>query len=513
MEDTPARMKLETTYKWRVIPCILVLLILWGCRREPTRWDMDLAIPLLDVEWGWANIVGDSASELEPGAPGVLRFEAEVGRMSMDELAFLPDTVVENILTPAFVGGPFEVPPGAVLLDEQQDIIFQGIEQEFTSMTLSQGMIQYLVRSKTDGWVHLRYDFPSVTIHGEPVVLDVLLPPSVDGGNQQEIGFINLESAVIDFTGSTGQEVNRINSNLTIGTPADIDYTANVYGDDSIKVQMWFHKMRVEEVEGYFGQVDIALDEAEEAFSAQRFPTGSFVAAPTAAELKLYNTMGADLAFWVDTLKLDDENLMHPSIGQEQVLSRADWSVTPPAFDFWSLNLLDCTPNFFESLGSFPDSVHLIGDLQLNPMGDATAGHDYFSSLHPPYVTLDVELPLSLGFSGVMIRDSIEVQGLPLKGFDGELVMRVSHDFPVAWSVEGHFEDNGGNQGSYFEADLPISEATVEWRIPMDGEQLSLGGVMPLAFRLDTDGQVLFSGEERVHIQVALEGRYEAVIE
>ncbi len=491
----------------------LVLLGLSGCRLEPTRWNADIALPLVDATWGWSEFLGDTLGEVTSGSPGVLRFQGKVAEVPLAELTLLPDTLVENVLSPAFAGGPFEVPPGAVLLDEQQDIVFQGIEQEFSRMTLEEGKIAYRVRSKTNGYVQLRYDFPSVTIGGVPVVLDVVLPPSTDGGSQIEEGEIDLASATIDFTGASGTEVNRINSNLRIGTPADIPYTALVYGTDSIDVQMLFTGLTVADVEGYFGQIDIDLNESADLFDAGRFPSGAVAAMPTQANLTVHNRMGADLAFWIESLELAGEAIDHPAMGMEQVLARADWSTDPPAADAWELDLLACTPNLFEALGALPADVAVNGTLQLNPLGDVTAGHDYLRASDPPYVSLDLELPLSVGVSGLVIREEVTVEARSMPGFVGELVVRLTHDFPVEWTVNGRFDALAFGPGPEFSATMPVGSESIELRLPVDAERLAKGGTLPIELHLDTDGAVPFSGFETVRMQLALEGQIQAVIE
>ena len=502
----------------RLLATVAVLVSLTaqlGCRREPTRWNMDVAVPLVDVRWGWEALLGDTLGEIEVGNPGVLRFSGQVGEVALEELTRLPDTLVENILTPAFAGGPFEVPPGAVLLDENQDIVFQGIEQEFTRMTLEEGLIQYHVRSKTNGYVHLRYDFPSVTVGGEPVVLDLVLPPSLDGGSQTEDGTIDLASAVIDFTGASGNEVNRIHSNLLIGTPADIDYTALVYGDDSISVEMLFTGLRVREVEGYFGQIQIDLNESAPLFDVERFPTGLVNASPSRAELTLHNTMGADLAFWFESLDLDGIAIEHPLMGQEQVMARADWSTVPPSVDAWSLDLLNCTPDVFAAIGDLPGSVSVTGGMALNPLGDVTAGHDYLRASDPPYVSLDLELPLAVGIQGLVMRDELMLSPRSMPGFVGELVLRVSHDFPVQCSVDAQFLPTSVDltAGPPFSAEMPVGSEPLEWRFPVEAKRLESGGTFPIEVRFETDGLVPFTGLETVRVQLALEWRYEAVVE
>ena len=272
-----ARAMKRLTYRIRFQQGLLFLLavLAFGCKREPTTWTVDVALPLIDDGWSWVDVIEASSEngsiDVEEGTPAVLRFEGPVADWEIPSLTELPDTIVAQELTPDFTGGPFPVPPGTVLLDSEEDIVFQGIDQQFSGLVLSGGRIDYLAESSTNGFVELQYAFPSVTIGGEAVELKVVLPPSDGVAFQTESGTIDLAGAIIDLTGVSGNEINRIASQLVIGTPADITDTAQVYGTDSIRVRMHFQDMVVEQVGGYFGQETVCLRRG-----SNRVPTRGF---------------------------------------------------------------------------------------------------------------------------------------------------------------------------------------------------------------------------------------------
>ena len=235
-----------------------VLLCFFSCSRQPTTWEVDIALPLVDDLLDWTDVIGDSLATVESGSVAVIRFDGVISELDIEALTQLPDTLVAQELTPDFSGGPFQVPPGAVLLNTQEDIVFQGIDQQFKSIVLESGRIEYSVESSTDGYVEMQYDFPSVTVDGESVELYVLLPPSGSGQFQTETGVIDLSGASIDLTGVSGNEINRIASELVIGTPAFIEDTAQVYGSDSILVSMHFKDLLVQQVSGCGGYIAIS---------------------------------------------------------------------------------------------------------------------------------------------------------------------------------------------------------------------------------------------------------------
>ena len=56
-------------------------------------------------------------------------------------------------------------------------------------------------------------------------------------------------------------------------------------------------------------------------------------------------------------------------------------------------------------------------------------------------------------------------------------------------------------------------EAPVEYRIPISSEMLLSGGQLAITGSMQTDGAVVFSGNERMRLQVRVEGVHEVIIE
>ena len=271
---------------------LLLSAVAFGCKREPITWTVDVALPLVDDGWSWVDVIEASSEngsiDVEEGAPAFLRFEGPVADWEIPRSQSCRYHRSPRANT-GLHGRTFPVPPGTVLLDTEEDIVFEGIDQQFSGLVLSGGRIDYLVESSTNGYVELQYDFPSVTIGGEPVELIVVLPPSDGVAFQTESGTIDLAGAVIDLTGVSGNEINRIASQLVIGTPADITDTAQVYGTDSIRVKMNFQDMFVEQVGGYFGQETVAFDVDKTVFQPADFPRVLQIEPTRAASVSQYH--------------------------------------------------------------------------------------------------------------------------------------------------------------------------------------------------------------------------------
>ena len=499
---------------------LLLAAVAFGCKREPTTWTVDVALPLIDDGWSWVDVIEASSEngsiDVEEGAPAVLRFEGPVAYWEIPSLTELPDTIVAQELTPDFMGGPFPVPPGTVLLDSEEDIVFQGIDQQFSGLVLSVGRIDYLVESSTNGHVELQYTFPSVTIGGEPVELKVVLPPSDGVAFQTESGAIDLAGAVIDLTGVSGNEINRIASQLVIGTPADITDTAQVYGTDSIRVRMHFQDMFVEQIAGYFGQETVAFDVDQTVFQPADFPGGFLQIEPTRAKLQFRNTIAADLRLQLDALSLDGIAVSHPALGVPQQIARADWSGGEVEPTVWEIDLLETAPSLFDLLGYLPEVVTASGEALLNPLGDVSGGQDFLDTREPPQLYLDFEWPLEGAVEDFRVVRSLALEGTDLTGFTGELIVRITNGYPVHWNLTGTWDyEDPALDPEVFSAEVdafPMAEVT-EVRIPIDEARLASPATLVIEAVMTSEGPVQFTGAERVRLQVACEGTYQVSVQ
>lgn len=491
-----------------------------GCLRNPTTWEVDVALPLVDDLLDWKDVVGDSSVTVESGTTALVRFDGVISELDIEALTQLPDTLVAQELTPEFAGGPFQVPPGTVLLDTQEDIVFQGIDQQFTTIVLESGRIEYSVQSSTDGYVEMEYNFPSVTIDDEPVELYVLLPPIGSSQFQSEEGVIDLSGATIDLTGVSGNEINRIASELLIGTPASIQDTAQVYGSDSILVSMHFKDLLVQQVGGYFGQETLDFDVEQRVFDPELFTGGFLEVNPARALLSFRNTLAADIRLDLDALQVDGINVGHPLLGTPQFITRADWSAGEVQPAEWTMDLLETGPDIFELLGYLPEWVTMQGEGLLNPLGDVSGGQDFFDARYPPQLQLDLEWPLQGVIEQFGIARTFELGGTDLPDFEGDLILRLNNGFPVSWDLHAEWTHPDGEIATEI-IDGFIPSFTdeeneghfIEWRIPVTDLALLNPSQLLFSARMDSDGEVVFTGNEKLRLQVAIEGTHQVTVE
>jgi hypothetical protein len=485
---------------------------LGGCTREPTRWEVDVVLPLVEDTLAWDDIIADTGAELAPGEEGaVLRWKGTLGEVVPDGLATLPDTVVHYAFSPEFVGGPFPVPPGVTLFDQTEDIAFAGIDAALRSAVLSAGSLRWTVESTVDGAVAMDYALPGVTTaSGTSIALHSVLEPGVGEERAVATGVVDLAGAVVDFTGESGLDVNRLGSILTVGTPADILDTAAILGVDSVRIELEFSGVQVREVVGYFGSRVEEWQFAADLVDVARFPAGFVDFSAAQARLLFTNRLGADLRLEVDALRVDYTPLLLPVIGVPVLLARADWSGPLPVPTTLEVDLLRSRPQLAGVLGGLPARVVGSGRVALNPLGDVTGGNDYLHVDYLPTFELELEVPLRIGLEGVVFRDTLEFGGVDLPDFVGELVVECASTFPVELDLTGLWLDPSmvefGGSLPAFDSSSGLPFASGTFRVPISSTALIAPGRIAIEATVATAGRVVLTGTETVRIRVRVEG-------
>jgi hypothetical protein len=222
----------------------------------------------------------------------------------------------------------------------------------------------------------------------------------------------------------------------------------------------------------------------------------------------------------LDALQVDGINVEQPQLSVPQFISRADWSSGEVAPGTWSMDLLESEPDIFELLSYLPEWVTMQGEGLLNPLGDVSGGQDFFDVRQPPQLRLDLEWPLKGTIEQFGVAQTIDFEGVDLPQFEGDLVLRLTNGFPVSWDFNAewvHSDDAFGTESidgmvpSFF--DETGASNVIEWRIPVG--DLRLMGPSQLAFtaRMDSEGEVIFTGNERLRLQVAIEGTHQVTVE
>ncbi|MBI48782.1 MAG: hypothetical protein CL850_00620 [Crocinitomicaceae bacterium] len=500
----------------------LVIFCLVGCEnRKPLSWETDVFLPLLDDRIGWLEFVEDSLDiVLTDGNPARIVLNQGVEFTSGTIAPVLPDTLIEKNIgignIPVDIPVPTEYP--FILQEDEIPIINLGGSSGayLREVVVTSGEMVFTVENSIGGILDMSYYLTCCTINGEQVGIDLEIPAGTDDNIGFASGSLSLENAVFDLTGSAGVSNNLLTTYFEAqGSQLNEEiFFAN--SQDNIKVTIQFQNFEVKSALGYFGNLDSRFSEEELITDTVPLPNAIIQMDGAIAKLKLENTIGADIRLTFDSLNFDGLQLQHPSIYDVHDMARAQWNNGQLlSTTNLELDLMEEESTLGELLEMMPEKLEIVGDIELNPYGDVSLGNDYIDVDMQPNINILLELPIHVGFDGLLLEDSFEIDPIDSTSFDGRLLVDFWSTFPV--QVESHLVYTVNNTSqTEIVRDVVIDPNNMDLgqdghgfvEIPANDSLLVPGATVDVTVYVSTEGAVVFDGTEEVRVQIRAEGTY-----
>ena len=514
---------------WAIAGAVVVL-GLGGCQNE-LSWDNDVHVPVLDDRLSWGDIVPDSLfQEGDPTEAVRFALQDTVDVVDWGAVLEIPDTTWAIQYGGEEEGLPegFPILPGANFIAVTDVFEFnvdpsRGVELQFAE--ISSGAIEIEASHTLGLEMDMVYEFPHITLAGQPLLFEFNLPSAEGGVPGAAITTVDLSGAQFDFTQAVDSEtgLNFDTNMLDITLVAVASEFANpngylVQASDSIRLELTFQSLVMEKLEGYFGNWELPMSLGVGLFDT--IPLPEPVADFEGMELRLHmdNTMGADLRLYLDTIAFGDL-LVEGDLMAGHDIPRAIWTTGVPETTPWSLDLASPTSTFVQSLETFPDTVSVKGRVELNPFDTSDLLMDRWDAQFLPTAWVELSVPVRVGANGLLFSESFDLDVLEeWPAFEGFLHLDFTHTFPI--EVEAHVRAELWS-GTVIQDTLLVPAGSVPngtvgastLSIPLNEENATTGGTMHVDFAINTFGAQPFTGLEYVRIQGRLEGTQTIVID
>jgi hypothetical protein len=487
--------------------------------REPLSWESEIFLPLVDDEFGWSNFVEDSLLELGlDGEPALLVLDQTINLSNDDFAPALPDTTIVDVVAFGAVPVPVPVPTDVPFVDQSEEMelssIGAGSDMYLRETLLSNGTLRFSIQSSIEGILDFSYSLPCATVNGEEVAVDLSIPAAVDGVYGYAEAEVDLTDAVFDLRGESGVEYNILRTQFSALGSLENDSTIYATNLDSIWINIEFIELQVQTAEGYFGNMTAQFGESIDVLDTIPVPNPILDLQDGVAKITFNNTLGADVRLSFDSLSMDGSNIIHPSFFGVHDITRSIWEDGDLVqMNSGEIDLAEPGSNFFDLLELLPENIHLVGDLELNPLGDVTLGHDYLDMDYVPTMDLEFSVPMRIGASGIVLEESYEVEPMDFTNFEGRLLIDLWSDFPVNVGADVNYAVNDSlGTVEVVEAEIAagnavlgiISHSFIE--IPFDQTMVESGGTVDVVVDIHTDGAVEFTGTETIKVKVRVEG-------
>ncbi len=402
----------------------------FGCKREDTFWNTQWELPvfedsLLVTDWipaknlrvneaGWYSINWDTAVV-----------------MSLDTLLTIPDTTISLEYALPF---QVNVPAGITLLNQtqsQSSWIPDGMELK--KIFIGQGKIHYHIKSEVDGDVQLKFEVLRASKQGEPLLIDVVLPP----GPVEVEGEFDISKYVLDLSGPNGNLTNDWTNQVIIRS-ADAGMGADVQMNDLVTVDLNFNDVQIEKAIGYLGQQDWSWD--EHLNMGTGWPSGEFHLEDLSLTWGIENRMGADWAVNLEQVQMRSSqnqvcNLSHPQLNQWNYITRAQMDAVGTIYPTsWSQTWNSQNSNIVQAASYLGGGVNFTGKMKLNPLGNVNAFNDYF--IPEPFVLrAQIDAPLRFNARNITIEKDLAVSISEDIRASGSIHLKITNAYPLDMKI------------------------------------------------------------------------------
>ena len=417
----------------------LLFVILFSCKRdERTTWQTDLSAPIAEGKITLDQLIADSLLQADETGLWHLIIERNLTDFNLDSLVEIPDTIIKKNFDVPLLGGPFMLPPNTTIISQTENNTLNLNQVQLREIRLKSGSLQYAIKSYVNGHLYCKYDLPGVILDNSSATIETTTQPASDLNPFIHTGAIDLSGYTIDLTGINGNQYNKIVSQILLKVAPDAPAAAQVYGDDSVVVELRFVEPKVAYAKGYFGQHTYNLVEEIDISESVNLPSGSIRLEQAQMNLDIVNSVGADAQLKIDELSAYSAvnsllvDLNYSPIENYINITRAfdnngQVEATEYLFQIDQTNS-DLLP-FMENL---PNQLNVSAQVKINPLGDISSGNDFIYTDNALKALIRLDLPLSVGMNNLMLRDTLSLTNEAFNlTADGKLILDVTNSFPL----------------------------------------------------------------------------------
>jgi len=242
----------------------------------------------------------------------------------------------------------------------------------------------------------------------------------------------------MDLTGQSGFMSNRIYTYLNIKTAVNSPTIAQIYGQDSVVVELRFLEPRIEYAKGYFGQHVYELNQAVDFGGNINFPTGALNIDQATMKLHITNAVGVDAQINFQTIggynsyHSNNVDLSYAPLFQPINITRANDNNGIVQANEYNYLLNNSNSNIDAFIENLPSSLTLQADVKINPLGNITDGNDFIYIDQALDAVLDLDIPLAIGMENIAFADTVAINSDTEINADGNIMLYIKNAFPFS---------------------------------------------------------------------------------
>jgi len=395
---------------WKIF-ALLVFLSSLSCRKEPTSWNSEWNLIILQDTLSMKSLVTDSILDINPDGTYRLVINRNLLNLNLDDVVSFPDTIIEqNINIPLSTS----VPAGIQFIDQIENNEFNFQDLELKKILLNGGKAQVKISSPIETMCIVTLKLPGVKKNGQDFEIEAEVPAgTVANPSFYEIE-VDLTGYEIDLSGVDGDTYNVIQSQFRVKTDPN-GGSVNVSTSQVVGFEVRFLDMKPSYARGYFGNrvfeeiQDINLD------FMNRVVSGAIDLENVNLTLTLFNGIKVGARARINQLEGENLNgttvaLAHPQVGPWIWINQAMGTWDDLQASVHDIELTSENSNIEAFIENLPLILRVNFAFEINPFGNTSGGWDELFSTSFVRAFLTADMPLSLGMNNLTLRDTFDLK-------------------------------------------------------------------------------------------------------
>jgi len=395
---------------WKIF-ALLVFLSALSCRKEPTSWNTEWNLIVLQDTLDMKNLVTDSILSVNPDGAYRLLINRDLLNLNLEDVVSFPDTLIEQTVA---IPVSISVPPGIQFIDqiENNNFNFQGVQLK--KILLNGGKARVNINSPIPTMCIVTLTLPGVKKNGQNFVIEAEVPAgTVANPSSYEIE-VDLTGYELDLSGVNGDTYNVIQSQFRVKSDPN-GGSVNVNTSQIIKFEVRFLDMKPSYARGYFGnRVFEEIQELDLDFM-NRVVSGAIDLENVNLKLTLFNGIKVGARARINQLEGESSNgntvaLTHPQVGPWIWINQALGSWDDLQASSHEIQLTSANSNIEAFIENLPKILRVHFAFEINPFGNTSGGWDELFSTSFVRAFLTADMPLSLGMNNLTLRDTFDLK-------------------------------------------------------------------------------------------------------
>lgn len=423
--------------------CLFYAVLFLSCRKELNNayWDTEVLTPIVDASFDISNLLPDSVVHQFADSSLEIVYQKGIYNFDVGNLFVIPDTSLRNT---SFI--PFNVTlnPGQVIpLPSTPETVYQLPGVELKMFKVKSGKVLFKVSSKVREITTFVYSIPCATLNGVPFSANIDVPARVGNTPGLYSREFDLSGYTINLTGSSGNKVNTIYTNIQASISKLAPDTVLVTPQDGVIIDNIFSDIVPSYAKGYLGQNTIEIPSTQTDLSFFNRLSGKIKLETIKFNLALDNYIGVDARATIKSLKGINTNtnktvsLSYPTptininraseIGSTVIPSHANFSLTTG------------NSNINDLIEILPNKLEYQLKVQMNPLGNVSGSNDFIYTDNLLHGFIDLRVPLSFMANELTLTSTVNFNissGDNRNIKDGVLTVFANNGFPFDANIK-----------------------------------------------------------------------------